>query len=312
MEAVVATDNMTFAFPGGPPVFESIALRAPAGSAFGILGPNGAGKSTLLKVILGLLRPQKGAVRLFGQSLHYYGKPTLLARVGSLIEGPRLYPHLSGYDNLRVFTTYRKLPVARIEEVLALVKMGRHAARRVRTYSTGMRQRLALALALLPDPDLLILDEPTNGLDPEGIVLLRDLIRRLNREEGKTVLLSSHLLSEVEQICSHVAVIGQGRLLFQGRMENLREKRGEGITLEMELGALTAQQHRTLSAALTGRRFEWLPPRKLRLTLPDREAIPQIIDRLRTAGLPVYQVIICQDRLEQYFLELYQNSGDDV
>ncbi len=198
-------------------------LLVPAAGVYGFLGPNGAGKTTAIRMLLGLIRPNSGEVRLFGEPL-ISNRQSLMRRVGALVESPSLYPHLTGRENLEV--TRRLLGASRdlIDCALEPIKMSKDADRRVREYSLGMRQRLGLALALLNKPELLILDEPTNGLDPAGIHEMRDLIRRLPDEFGVTVFLSSHLLGEVEQIASHIGIIHEGTLLFQGTLNELQTK----------------------------------------------------------------------------------------
>lgn len=198
-------------------------LLVPGAGVYGFLGPNGAGKTTAIRMLLGLIRPDAGEVRLFGQSLRSNHR-ALMSRVGALVEAPSLYPHLTGRENLEV--TRRLLGASRhlIDVALETVRMTRDADRRVREYSLGMRQRLGLALALLNKPQLLILDEPTNGLDPAGIHEMRDLIRRLPGEFGVTVFLSSHLLAEVEQIADHIGIIHESKLLFQGTLAELQQK----------------------------------------------------------------------------------------
>jgi ABC-2 type transport system ATP-binding protein len=211
--------GLTRQFPGGFGVNE-LDLNVPVGAIYGFLGPNGAGKTTSIRLLLGLLRPQAGSICLFGQPLTPNRRESL-AQVGALVESPSLYGHLSGRDNLEVTRRLLNLPRARIEAVLDRVGLLSDADRRVRDYSLGMRQRLAIGLALLGEPRLLILDEPGNGLDPSGILDMRQLLRGL-AAEGITVFVSSHLLSEVELIATHVGVLQAGRLRFEGRLEELR------------------------------------------------------------------------------------------
>ena len=192
-------------------------LLVPAAGVYGFLGPNGAGKTTAIRMLLGLIKPTVGEVFMFGLPLHK-NRITLMRRVGALVESPSLYPHLTGRENLEVTRRLIGAQFKLINLALDIVKLTKDADRRVREYSLGMRQRLGLALALLNQPQLLILDEPTNGLDPAGIHEMRDLIRRLPDDAGVTVFLSSHLLREVEQIASHIGIIHEGRLLFQGRL----------------------------------------------------------------------------------------------
>ncbi len=205
-------------------------LSVPAGGVYGFLGPNGAGKTTAIRMLLGLIRPTAGEVHLFGRPLTA-NHQALMQRVGALVESPSLYPHLTGRENLEV--TRRLLGSSRdlIDVALDTIKLTKDANRRVREYSLGMRQRLGLALALLNKPELLILDEPTNGLDPAGIHEMRDLIRRLPEEFGVTVFLSSHLLGEVEQIASHIGIIHEGSLLFQGTLAELQSKQHTQLTV---------------------------------------------------------------------------------
>jgi ABC-2 type transport system ATP-binding protein len=206
---------------------DGIDLAVPEGGVYGFLGPNGSGKTTTIRLVLGLLRADAGSVRLLGRPLRR--DPALFARLGALVERPAFYPSASARDNLRIFAAVagrRGRDVeARIEEVLEFVGLGDAAGRRVRGFSTGMQQRLAIGLAILHRPELLILDEPTVGLDPVGVVDVRRLIARL-AGEGVTVFLSSHVLSEVEQLCDRVAVVRRGRVVAEGPLEAIRGKAG--------------------------------------------------------------------------------------
>jgi ABC-2 type transport system ATP-binding protein len=202
---------------------DNLNLSVPAADVYGFLGPNGAGKTTAIRMLLGLIRPHAGEVHLFGAPVAG-NRASLMRRVGALVESPSLYPHLTGRENLEVTRRLLGAPRNLIDLALDTVKLTQDANRRVREYSLGMRQRLGLALALLNKPELLILDEPTNGLDPAGIHEMRDLIRRLPDEFGVTVFLSSHLLSEVEQIASHIGIIHEGKLLFQGPLAELQTR----------------------------------------------------------------------------------------
>ncbi|GGD43681.1 ABC transporter ATP-binding protein [Pseudoxanthomonas indica] len=217
----IQTTDLCKRFPGGFGV-RSLCLNVPVGCVYGFLGPNGAGKTTTVRMLLDLLRPDAGQVRLFGAPLSRNQREPL-ARVGALVESPSLYQHLSGRQNLEVTRRLLALPATRIDEVLEQVGLREAGERRVREYSLGMRQRLALALSLLPAPRLLILDEPTNGLDPAGILDMRRLLRDL-ATQGVTIFVSSHLLSEVEVIAHHVGVLQAGQLRFQGTLEELRAR----------------------------------------------------------------------------------------
>jgi len=219
---LIETRDLTRCF-GLQLAVDSLNLSVPATGVYGFLGPNGAGKTTAIRMLLGLIRPNAGEVRLFGKPL-LANRHSLMRRVGALVETPSLYPHLTGRENLEVTRRLLGAPRELVDDALGIVRLTKDANRRVREYSLGMRQRAGLALALLNKPDLLILDEPTNGLDPAGIHEMRDLIRRLPGESGLTVFLSSHLLSEVEQIASHIGIIHEGRLLFQGTLAELQAK----------------------------------------------------------------------------------------
>lgn len=217
MDLVIETTALTKRY-GAQRAVDQLDLRIRRGEVYGFLGPNGAGKTTTLRMLLGLVRPTLGSAHILGASP---GNPKALSRIGMLVEGPAFYPYLSGRDNLRVMARYSKVPAARVDEVLDVVGLGPRSRDRFATYSLGMKQRLGVAAALLKDPELLILDEPTNGLDPAGMADMRSLIRK-QASESRTVLLSSHLLGEVEQICDRVGVISQGRLVREGGVAELR------------------------------------------------------------------------------------------
>ncbi len=214
---VIVTDRLTKAY-GARDAVHDLSITVQRGEVYGLLGPNGAGKTTTLRMLLGLVRPSRGSVLVLDAAPGTTGG---LRRVGSLVEEPALYPYLSGRDNLRTLARYSGVRAARVDEVLDLVGLLPRARDKVKTYSLGMRQRLGVAAALLKDPELLILDEPTNGLDPQGMAAMRELVRDVGTD-GRTVLLSSHLLAEVEQICDRVGVIRDGRLVAQGPVSQLR------------------------------------------------------------------------------------------
>jgi ABC-type multidrug transport system, ATPase component len=206
-------------------------LSVSKGEVFGFLGPNGAGKTTTIAMLLGLVRPTKGRVMVLGHDVQR--EPALaLRRVGAMIEAPAFYPYLSGADNLRVLARAGGIPAARVKEVLETVELSDRARDKVATYSQGMKQRLAIAAALLPDPELIMLDEPTNGLDPAGTVEIRNLIRSL-AAGGRTILLCSHLLHEVEQLCNRVAILKEGKLIAAGEVATLL-RRGQGVRLRVQ------------------------------------------------------------------------------
>lgn len=213
-------------------------LHVPEGSIYGFLGPNGAGKSTTLKMILGLVRPTAGSIRVLGKDMDNSNRLSVLRQVGSLIESPSYYGHLTGEENLRIVQTLRGIPEKNIREVLQIVRLDGQREKKVAHYSLGMKQRLGLAAALLGYPKLLILDEPTNGLDPAGIQEMRELICDLPGRFGMTVVVSSHLLSEIDQMANHVAIIREGELVFQDSLEALHGRSRHHLALRTTNNAI--------------------------------------------------------------------------
>lgn len=206
-------------------------LKVPEGVVYGFLGPNGAGKSTTMKMILGLIRPTAGAIAVFGQTVNNKNRLDILRNIGSLIESPSYYGHLTGAENLRILCTLKGVPEKDIDRVLQIVRLENQKEKKVSQYSMGMKQRLGLACALLGTPKLLILDEPTNGLDPAGIQEMRELICSLPEQFGMTVMVSSHLLSEIDQIATHVGIISSGELVFQDSLSLLHERSRHSIAV---------------------------------------------------------------------------------
>jgi ABC-type multidrug transport system ATPase subunit len=297
---ILETKGLSHHF-GAQPILKEVALRVPQGSIFGFLGPNGAGKTTTLRLVLGLLRRQHGSVRFFGEELSQ-DRIGILSRVGSLIEQPSLYGHLSGRQNLQIYRGIYQASVSRIDEVLHLVGLnGAAAEKKAGKYSLGMKQRLALAIALLPKPELLILDEPANGLDPSGIVDMRELLLRLNKESGVTVLISSHLLAEVEKLVTHIGIINQGKLVFQGTLAGLQTLKATGPmgwTLETSDPLAAAEVLRgRFQAAVEGENG-------LSLGIHRQEEAAEANRILVLAGIPVYQFYARQNNLETLFMEL--------
>ena len=219
---IVETHSLTKRYGSGVLAVNSVDMSVRRGEVYGFLGPNGAGKTTTLRMLVGLIRPTTGTATVAG---HTPGSPAGLARIGALIESPGFYPYLSGRENLMVVADMASVGSKRVDEVLDMVELASRAGRKFGTYSTGMKQRLGVAGALLKDPDLLILDEPTNGLDPQGMAEMRKLIKDIGQGD-RTVLLSSHLLGEVEAICDRVGVISNGRLVTQSTVQDLLGEEG--------------------------------------------------------------------------------------
>lgn len=280
---------------GAKRAVDDVSLGVRCGEVFGFLGPNGAGKSTTIRMALGLIAPTDGSVRLFGQPI---SDRAALARVGSLVDGGTFYPFLSGRDNLRVLARTRGVDGARIDAVLERVDLARDAKRKVKAYSTGMKQRLGVAAALLDDPDLVILDEPANGLDAAGIQDMRQLIRGL-AADGKAVFLSSHLLHEVQQVCDRLAIVHKGRLI---REATTREMLGESEVLSIDVQPVDAAIQ-----ALEGR---WpVEPLRERLAVRARRAdVPEIVRALVGANIDVFSVASDEQNLETIFLEMTRDA----
>lgn len=224
---IIETDSLTKGT-GSQMRVNHIGLRIPEGCVYGFLGPNGAGKTTTLKLLLGLLKPSAGTITFFGQKMTEKNRLSILKHTGSLIESPSFYGHLTGLENLQIIARLKKVPASEITNVLQTVRLYDQRDKKVKQYSLGMKQRLGIAMALLGNPRVLILDEPTNGLDPAGIQEIRELIKELPITRQMTVIVSSHLLSEMEQMADMVGIIHHGRLIFQGTLAAL-ETQGESL-----------------------------------------------------------------------------------
>lgn len=271
-----------------------LTLEVPRGEIFGLLGHNGAGKSTTFGMMLGQVYPTAGEAFIDGVSVQR-NRSQALARVGAIFETPGFYDYLSGWHNLCIFTAYSAgVPKAEMEETVRLVGLSTRIHEPVRVYSHGMRQRLALAQALLPQPDLILLDEPTEGLDPEGIHEIRNLILQLNAERGLTVLLSSHLLSEVEQMCDRVAILHQGKLVFNGRWANLDADRAR-YHLEVEPWGSAELVLRTLGCEIAAPGV---------VVLPVQGDIADVVERLVEMRIRIRAVEPIRRSLEQIYLEM--------
>jgi len=218
--SIIKTIGLSYHYSKDVQTLFDIDLNVERGSIYGFLGPNGSGKTTTLSLLLGLLNNQKGDIEIFGEHLHA-NRINILKKIGSLVETPSLYGHLTAKENLEVYREVYGASKARIAEVLNIVGLEDTGKKTAKKFSLGMKQRLAIALALLPNPELLILDEPANGLDPAGIIELRELIKTLNKTHGMTVMISSHLLGEVEKLVSHVGIIFKGKIIFQGPLSEL-------------------------------------------------------------------------------------------
>jgi ABC-type multidrug transport system ATPase subunit len=293
MELVIETSGITKRYGDAIVAVDALDLRVRRGEVYGFLGPNGAGKSTTLRMLLGLVRPTTGGAAVLAEPP---GSPAGLARTGALVEGPGFYPYLSGADNLRVLAGHAGVAPARVDAVLAQAGLSERAGDRVAAYSMGMKQRLGVAAALLKDPELLILDEPTNGLDPAGMAEMRSFIRAL-ADEGRTVLLSSHLMGEIEQVSDRVGVIRSGRLVAEGTVEELRGQAG------LRLRAEPLPDAARLLAALPGVDGVTASDGHLDVAV-DTTRAAAINRELVEAGIAVSELHSRRASLEDVFLEL--------
>ncbi|GAA1562129.1 ABC transporter ATP-binding protein [Brevibacterium picturae] len=297
MGAVVTTHQLTKTFKSHTAV-DSLDLHVPEGAIYGFLGPNGSGKSTTMKMLLGLTRPTRGEIELFGQPLTPASRTKLLPSIGSMIEAPPGYGHLTGAENLRIVQDMLGLPPAQVERALTTVRLHAHKDKLVRNYSLGMKQRLGIAMALARDPSLLVLDEPTNGLDPAGIEEIRDLLVELTGQ-GITVMVSSHLLDEIDKMASVIGILANGSLIFQGAREELFAHSIPDLIIE------TPEPAAALDLGITATR----EPDGLRVSGLDPDQTADLVYRLAAARVPIHQVRRVQQSLEDVFMDLTGRGG---
>ncbi len=296
MEYIVETHNLTKKF-GRETAVDALNMRIPRGHIYGFLGPNGAGKTTTIRMLLGLMKPTSGSVRIFQQDLKKH-RIQILRRVGSLVENPSYYPHLTAYENLEASRKIIGCSKSRIHDVLKIVRLTEAANKKVKGFSLGMKQRLGIANALLHEPELLVLDEPTNGLDPSGIIEMRNLIRSLPEQYGMTVLISSHLLSEIDQIATTVGVVSRGRLIFQDSIEAMRRHAQQKVTLRV------GQAERAWRALMASGMKAELAREQVTLIDPTDDAVAAAVRTLVQEGVPVYRVEEEKRSLEEIFLQM--------
>ena len=303
MGYILETSNLCHRFHHQGPALKNINMQVPENSIYGFLGPNGAGKTTTLKIILGLLKKQAGTVSVFGKSFDS-DRIAILRQTGSLIESPSLYSQLTAMENLKVFQSIFQCPPAYMQEVLKLTGLNDTGRKQAGQFSLGMKQRLGIAVALLNRPTLLVLDEPTNGLDPNGIIEIRELLKSINREKGTTILISSHLLPEIEKLATHTGIIHKGELLFQGGMDELLLKRNQSSHLLLD----TSNAERTISILKEYKIDTKDESGKLLIPTPDRECIAAINQRLVSEGISVYAIQHMQHNLETIFMNLINGN----
>ena len=298
-EKVVETHGLTKRYSTGIVAVDALDLNVYRGEVYGFLGPNGAGKTTTLRMLLGLIRPTAGSAKVAGAEP---GSPASLIKVGAIVETPAFYPYMTGYDNLRLLATYCGVAKARVDATLAEVDLTPRAHHKFSTYSLGMKQRLGIAAALLKEPDLLVLDEPTNGLDPQGMADVRNLIIELGKGD-RTVLISSHLLGEVEQMCTRVGVIRKGKIVAEGTVAQLR-----GAATLTVRGTPEETAKAVLIAEAGAENVTVLGSATFNLAI-DLQRTAQINQRLVEAGVAVTELHADERSLEDVFMELTGTEG---
>ena len=295
----IETINLTHRFSENEAALSSVNLQVIENTIYGFLGPNGAGKTTTLKLILGLLRKQHGEILVFGKPFAN-DRVATLRKIGSLIESPSIYGHLSATENLKILQKVYECPPQRIGEVLELVDLARTRNKKAQQFSLGMKQRLSIAIALLHNPSLLILDEPTNGLDPNGIQEIRELLQGLNRNHGITILISSHLLFEIEKFVTHIGIINKGKLLFQGTLAELISKRQQNSYVVFE----TSNDSRAAQIISEFNPLAQIESGRVAVPLLDKEKIALINQRLVQSDIDVYQISKIENDLERIFFDV--------
>jgi lantibiotic transport system ATP-binding protein len=299
---VIKTTALTYYFNKQQKTLDDINLEVEKGSIYGFLGPNGAGKTTTLRLLLGLLKKQQGSIQIFGKEFDRHRMESL-KKIGSLIEQPSLYGHLTASENLGIYRKIYGAPKESIDKVLQLVGLPGTGKKKAKQFSLGMKQRLSIAVALLHNPELLILDEPTNGLDPNGIIETRELIKKLNKEAGVTIIVSSHILAEIERMATHVGIIHKGKLLFQGTLGELQNMKSRQSFIQID----TSNNALALSL-LAGHGAETMNGYVV-LPLKEKALTAAINRKLVEHNIDVYLLQPQQNDLEQLFIDITSNNN---
>ena len=297
MSTVIETRDLTKQFKGHTAV-DSLDLRIPQGVVYGFLGPNGSGKSTTMKMLLGLTQPTAGEIEIFGKRLTPASRGELLPLIGSMIEAPPGYGHLTGWENMQIVRDMLGLTVPQIEEALKTVRLIEHKDKLVRNYSLGMKQRLGIAMALARNPALLVLDEPTNGLDPAGIEEIRTLLMDL-ANKGITVMVSSHLLDEIDKMATILGILSSGKMIFQGTREQLFEHSVPDLIIKTS----RPRDARRLVDGAT------ITPEGITVSGLDKEQTAAMVKILAAADIPIHEVRRVQQSLEDVFMDLTGRGG---
>ncbi len=303
MENIIELNKISKSF-GAFNAVNELSLEVFKGDVFGFLGPNGAGKSTTMRMILSLIKPSSGSIKIFGLELNSH-RNEIMRRIGCIIEKPDFYLYMSAEKNLQLFSKLSDVDVSKnkIHEVLELVGLKGREKDKVKTYSHGMKQRLGIAQTLVHNPELIILDEPTTGLDPQGIIDIREMILRLKNEMNKTIVLSSHILSEIELVANRMVIINKGKQVVQGEVKELLSSQDLILSVEVEDGKVALQK-------LNGykkEKFSSLENNTLKFSLSKNE-IPELVDELSKTGIKIYGITY-RRALEEYFLKLTQHSN---
>lgn len=296
MEYIVQTTDVFKSY-GKEQAVTGVNMRIRKGEIYGFLGPNGAGKTTMIRMLLGLTKPSSGKIQLFQKDIAKE-RIEILKKVGSLVENPSYYPHLTAYENLEALRMIIGVTRSRIDEVLETVRLSEAANKQVSGFSLGMKQRLGIAASLLNRPQLLILDEPTNGLDPSGIIEIRTLLKQLSSEYGVTILISSHLLSEIDQLATAVGIVSKGKMIFQDSIETMHKLAKPRLTIKT-----CNSEHAWRSLLTTGIKAEWRDGSIL-LNETSDERVAQAVRHLVQDGYSVYRIEEEKRSLEQIFLQL--------
>lgn len=296
---MISLDEISFSYDKREQIINDLSFNIPQGSLYGFLGANGSGKTTTIRLILGLCKPSKGTVLINGEKITR-NSLSLYQKIGSLIEAPSLYSHLSGEDNLKVFCKYYGINENRISEVLELVGLNYASQKKTGFYSLGMKQRLGLAISILHNPSILILDEPLNGLDPKGIAEMRELLLHLNKNKGMTILISSHILSEISNTCDNICIIDKGKKMFSGEISKLMNS----DLLETFYSIRTDKNEESLKLIT-----DFIPGVRMEndcilFPLKDEKIIPTLVDKLVYSGIGIYEVAKKEKTLEQIYLKL--------
>jgi ABC-2 type transport system ATP-binding protein len=300
-ELMISTTNLTKVIKKKT-IVDSLDMKIEKGEIYGFLGPNGAGKTTTIKMLLGLMKPTGGTIELFGKNAADHQLESL-RKMGSLVESPSYYGHLTARENLETIRKILQVQKSRIDEVLSIVRLTNDSNRPVKGFSLGMKQRLGIASAILGNPELLILDEPTNGLDPSGIHEMRDLIKRLPKDYGMTVLISSHLLSEIDQMATKAGIISNGKMIFQDSISKLKSK------AKVQMIIRTGNSVKAASLLLSNGQTAELSGESVILRDVTDSRIAQVIALLVKSGIEVYRVEEKRKSLEEIFLDLTGEGG---